>query len=423
MKRILVALHGTRGDIQPGLAVAHALQVAGNDVTLLVPQAFASWVAPSMRCIFVPIDLRAQVTTSKMLAAFHAGSPRGFARIAEEFENQSDSAFQQFLVDASDGVEAIIAHPMLIERAWAVAEFRGIRLMPYCTLPMWPTRDFGATLLGGPQWGSFNWVSHALLYHLLWRQQRSMIQAWRKRLGLAPAKEMYLSRMQREQLPSIETYSETLCPKPSDWGTRRLMTGLVRPPPELRARMGETTLPEELEHWLATGAPPIFITFGSQPLLGRPGLVAALRSVLSARGLRAIFDLGWSPLDPPLNDATTFCLRGVNHAALLPRCTAAMHHGGAGSTAAASEAGIPSIVCAAVLDQPFWGKRIEALGCGRWVKYRKLTEQTFGTALDAVLTEPVRQRAREVGRMIALEQGLANVARMVAESLGEQSHG
>ena len=104
---------------------------------------------------------------------------------------------------------------------------------------------------------------------------------------------------------------------------------------------------------------------------------------------------------PRLPD-TLFALDEVPHSWLFPRLAAVVHHGGAGTTAAALAAGKPSIVCPYFHDQPFWGERIRDLGAGPPpIPQRELTADRLAEAIRIASTDVgMRQRAEAVGEKI-----------------------
>lgn len=413
--RILIATSGTRGDVQPAIVLCDELARAGHTVRLCAPKCFAAWAA-RLGIDFVAIDFDVARAITAEAPVLEGGSQRRFFQWVEQQEGEAEHAYADALVAASEGMDAIVAHPMLVDRAAAVAEALRIPIVTYSTVPLYRTREFSPLIMGSPRLGVLNPLAHSLYLRLHWRAVAPAVQRLRARLGVQPVNEAFLARAARERLPSIETYSTTLCPRPADWGDERVMTGVVRLSQPLRDSLGERTLPAELLAWLDDRPAPLFVSFGSMPLLDKPGLVDAIEGEAERRGIPVVFGLGWSQLDRVTSDRSFF-VRDVNHAALLPRCVAAMHHGGAGSTAAAAEAGIPAIVCAAFVDQPFWARRIEALGAGVALPYQRFTQARFASALDRALDAELQTRACEIGVKVRAEDGAKVLAQAVRTCL------
>ncbi|MBB3116009.1 glycosyltransferase, partial [Corynebacterium bovis] len=154
----------------------------------------------------------------------------------------------------------------------------------------------------------------------------------------------------------------------------------------------------DLAAWLAAGDPPLFVTFGSMPVPD-PDLVR--RQVLDAcrgRGVRVLFSLGGGAGRGAGDDADVFEVGAVDQSALLPRCAAAVHHGGAGTTAASLRAGVPTMIYAFGFEQPFWAARVAELSVGTGGSFSGLDAATFRADLDRALAPETVRRAAEVAR-------------------------
>jgi sterol 3beta-glucosyltransferase len=150
----------------------------------------------------------------------------------------------------------------------------------------------------------------------------------------------------------------------------------------------------------------VFFGFGSMPVLDGAATLEMIRAVSAELGVRAIVTAGWSRLDR-VEDDGLIALDTVDHQSLLPRCAAAVHHGGAGTTVASVAAGIPTLVCSVIADQPFWGARCRTLGIGDTVPFSKLDAGRLARGLRRVLVPDMRARAAAVGRQVASEDGVA----------------
>ena len=99
----------------------------------------------------------------------------------------------------------------------------------------------------------------------------------------------------------------------------------------------------------------------------------------------------------------------------MPRCIAAVHHGGSGTTAAVTRAGIPSVVLSVFLDQPFWGWRLTQTGLGVTLPFRRLTPARLRAALACALDQERRERARAFAEVVAAEDGAALAAELIEQ--------
>jgi len=177
----------------------------------------------------------------------------------------------------------------------------------------------------------------------------------------------------------------------------------------LKDKLGERGLAPELEAWLAKGPPPIYIGFGSMPVLDASRTLAMTRRVLAQLGARAVIAAGWSGLGEASDDSVRI-IGETDHAALFARCEAAVHHGGAGTTHSSLRAGLPTLICSVFADQPFLGHRVATLGVGATFPFQKLDESRLLAGLRHLRRDDVRERARRLGSALREERGLEEVA-------------
>lgn len=157
------------------------------------------------------------------------------------------------------------------------------------------------------------------------------------------------------------------------------------------------------------------------PVLDPAAAIAMVSRVTERLGVRALVSAGWGRLaaDTAPEGAVGAHVHGVgalDHEAVLPRCRAAVHHGGAGTTAAALGAGLPSVVCSVFADQPFWGARLERLGVGAHVRFASLDERTLTSALGRMLASGVATRATDLGGRLRAEPPAAGRAADLVEA-------
>lgn len=172
-------------------------------------------------------------------------------------------------------------------------------------------------------------------------------------------------------------------------------------------------LPEEVVRFLDSGDPPVFVGFGSMPADSEAarGPVAAAR----AAGRRVIVSRGWADL--AVTDESPDCLviGDVGHDALFPRVAAVVHHGGAGTTAAAARAGVPQIVTPMFGDQFYWAGRVVDLGVGAAVAHGAMTERSLAEVLRKTLRADVEVAARTLARQVRRDGAEIAARRLEAE--------
>ncbi len=139
-------------------------------------------------------------------------------------------------------------------------------------------------------------------------------------------------------------------------------------------------------------------------------------------GVQAVLLSGWAGLgDADLPD-TILRLDAAPHGWLFPRMDAVVHHGGAGTTAAALRAGTPPIIVPHMADQPFWGGRVHALGVGpKPILRPKLTADRLAHAIRQAVTDPqMAERAKHLSAQIQAEDGLGNAIAAVEDVFGQR---
>jgi UDP:flavonoid glycosyltransferase YjiC (YdhE family) len=233
--------------------------------------------------------------------------------------------------------------------------------------------------------------------------RRAVNQARQKVLGLPPLP--FLGpppRMFRDQ-PALYGFSPRVLPRPRDWNANQVITGywFLESP-------GSWQPSAALAEFLGAGPPPVVVGFGSMHDPHAGELTGRVIEALTRARLRGVLLTGWGGLSNKVRSDAIYVAESVPHDWLFPRAAAVVHHGGAGTTAAALRAGVPSIVVPFMADQPFWGSRIARLGVGpRPIPRRRMSALRLANALCAATLDPeMRRRASELGEQIRAEDGV-----------------
>lgn len=176
----------------------------------------------------------------------------------------------------------------------------------------------------------------------------------------------------------------------------------------------------ELVDFIEAGPPPVYVGFGSMNNREAEVMARTVVDALAMAKQRAVIATGWGSLGDAALPETVFKVDAVPHDWLFPRMAAVVHHGGAGTTAEGLRAGVPSVIVPFIVDQPFWGARIRALGVGPDpIPLRRLTAGRLAQAIRSAATDPgMRQRARHLGAALRAEDGLACAVKLLREHLG-----
>lgn len=327
------------------------------------------------------------------------------------------------LLDMADGADLVVTGLMGQERGATVAEFRGAAFVPLHYCPVRPSRSVPvplgplAALQAIPMLSEAVWrlVDHAFW----WGSARRGDVALRQRLGIPSATGPLGGRLRDAGTPEIQAYDPGLFPAlAAEWGPQRPLTGFV----SLPARPGDHPVADDAVHdWLGQGSPPVYVGFGSMPLSDPSTTFAHLVETIRAQGRRILLCAG------PNTDAVAglfdrpevLVVRAVDHDGVLPRCVAAVHHGGAGTTGATARAGVPSLIAAFSADQPLWGRAISDAGLGAACGVRRVDD---GDALPAlirrILDPDMAQRSRTYAQsMIGPPQAISAIAEILERTV------
>ncbi|MEE4024262.1 glycosyltransferase [Gordonia sp. PKS22-38] len=422
---IAMILYGSRGDIQPGVCLALELQRRGHHVTLLAPPDFVDLATKAGVAAVRPVGLDAHAawTSDAAAAAQQSRNPLRRWRFALETVRGGFAAFDDDLVGALVGssasarhVDTIVVAPLCQDRGLALAERLGAGLVVLRYGPMSENGMMGA-IPGlsdslSPHWKRRTW---RIADRITWTATGWNENRFRRRLGLPRARAPLPRRLSTAGIPQIQAYDEALIPGLADeWGDAKPVVGFFDLPTSRRRAMGEIDGRDtELGRWLAAGAPPLFITFGSMPLRDHDKVIATVRAAARTAGLRCLV-AGREHRGVGPDDDTVFVSGPLDHGSVLPKCAAALHHGGAGTTAATLRAGLPTFVCPITADQPFWGHRVQTLGVGCSVRLSALTPEALTAGLRTLMSAPVRAAARDVAeRMVESDKAVAAAADIV----------
>jgi UDP:flavonoid glycosyltransferase YjiC (YdhE family) len=409
--RVTIPTTGSRGDVQPYVALGVGLRERGHEVCLATHIDFEGFVRDH-GLDFYPLAaagraLQASQTGDRML---HAGS-RPFAFLKEYTRLRRpllhDLMRRAWL--ACRGADVILATNPDFLLADAIAERERLPMVWTALQPVAPSRFQPNCLFPScPSWvpGSslYHLATHAVTGFSMWLLlRRELNRARQDVLGLPPLP--YYGPVGSFIAPRLclHGYSAFVAPPPCDWGACHHVTGYW-----FLDTAAAWQAPAPLLDFLAAGATPICIGFGSMHDRDAARVTSIVVSALEQTGQRGILLTGWGGLNAVRTSSRVFALAAAPHDWLFPRVAAVVHHGGAGATAAAVRAGVPSLAVPFMSDQPFWGHRLHALGVApRPIPHRHLSVARLAQGIRRMLgDEPMRRRAAELGAGVRAEEGV-----------------
>ncbi|MEV4206331.1 glycosyltransferase [Nocardia salmonicida] len=380
--RSLLAFTGSRGDAQPGILLARALRERGHDVTLaLAPNLVAFAHDHGVPAVPFGRDTADLLHAQRTDRRFTSRDPR--ARLRALFDLQRRGVPEQIedLRALAPGHDVVVAGMAGEEAAESVARAVGL---PFAAVHFFPIQPNSAVPVA-----PVRWAAHLPGFVHRWGWS---VLARARAAALAPA--LPVITEQNAASVRIQAYD----PRLFSGVDEQLPGPFVGFPVDSNGFLSSTAVSEpplsspSLDAWLDEGSAPIYVGFGSMDVGDPAAFVATLREVCARRGRRLLLASGWATIGPGFEDAVAI-VGQVDHARVLPRCVAAVHHGGAGTTAAALRAGVPQVICSVQADQPYWGQALRRLGLAATIPAKKLTGERLDALLDLVSRPDVVLRA------------------------------
>jgi sterol 3beta-glucosyltransferase len=419
--KALLLTHGSRGDVQPFAALAAALTGAGHEVVLAAPASSAA-VADPFCARVIPLD----DGTNKLVddrAAWEAVERnfRGLRgkRLGLRLLRRNRVAMRRVFGDLAalgrvlaeeDDVDVVV-HQVNVP-GHAIAELLGVPAVPVCLQPFWvPTPSFADPLFPYRLPSALNRASYLSTKTFVRALTGSPGRFRRDGLGLPRRRFAHdpLRRPDGTRAPVLQAFSRHVLPPGTRYPEFVHTPGFFFLPPRV-----PWTPPADLAGFLAAGEPPVYLGFGSMVGSDPARIGQIVATALRASGVRAVVALGRGGIRPDGLGRDAFCLTEAPHDWLFPRMAAVVHHGGAGTTAAALAAGRPQVVCPFMFDQPYFGRRLSALGVApRPQPLRELTASGLARAIGDAVSGTAPDRARELGELIRAEDGTGHAVKVL----------
>ncbi len=419
--RVAIFAVGTRGDVQPAAVLGAELIRRGHEVIMGLPGEIASFgirmgveVSPIGA---EPLEFMGSEEVRRWLGA---GDVRQVIKGFMDFKRQNTDRIAEAMAEASDGADLIVSGILTEDEAACIAEWRQVPMVGLHHAPLRQNSAFPLFVLSTRRLpGAVNRMMYPPIEFAGWRVIAADVNRLRRRLGLPPTREPTPTALARAGATEIQAFSRFLVPELEHWDQRRPLVGFLGLSPEQRRLLGEDKLDPAVDVWLDEGEPPVYFGFGSMPIHNARGTLALIERVSRSLGVRALVSAGWTDLPAGISSDGQVCVVGaLDHDAVLPRCRVAVHHGGAGTTAASIGAGLPTVVCSVLGDQPFWGARLQRLGIGATLRFSDLNERVLARAVEPLLHPGRRERVARFAAQLKSDDAPGRTADIL-----EQVHG
>lgn len=431
--KVLVLTIGTRGDVQPLIALAAGLAGHGHAVTVCTSVRYADVVA---RCglRFAPLsdDLVALVETPEGRRTI-AGTGGLISRmrgasdlIGRSLQIQRDLFRDGWAAARELEPDVILCHPKM-----SIGIHYAERLsVPALLTPLFPLFDptsaYPAPGLPSLRFGRrttalYNRTSHRALKRTIGLASRWLFASWRSSVDLPrlPLMADVLQRADGAAVPLLNGWSRHVVPEPGDSRLDARRTAGFW----FLERDDAWQPDERLRAFLEHGDRPVFIGFGSMSGTDPARTTDLVLAALDRAGLRGVLAAGWGGLQADALPETALMLDEVPHDWLFERVSAVVHHGGAGTTAAGLRAGRPSVICPFFGDQTFWAERVRKLGVGPApLPQRRLTADRLADAIrESVDSGSISKRAADLGRLLRHENGIATAVEFIERTVASDN--
>jgi len=408
--RVLLATTGSEGDVRPFVALARELLTRGHEVLFAAPDHFAGSVAGhgvAFRSIGPPWDTEAlSRTLARVLAT--SNPVVQIAAIVENLVEAQRRMVPELLAMAPEH-DLVVYQPLLVA-APAAARARDVPHVSLQLMPMHAARTYSPMGRNLGPWlnGALWWLARRLLRRATDATLNTIVEA----AGLAPWRDV-LADASPSSLLDIVAVSPRIMQRDPAWPTSSHLTGYLfldepdfAPDPALAA--------------FVEGEPPVVVGFGSMHGFDAEATTRTILDAVRDLPRKVVLQAGWAGLGRADLPAHVHLASFVPHSWLFARAACVVHHGGAGTTAAAFRAGVPQTFVSHFGDQPGWAKRAKAHGVSAGsVPHRKLHARWLRERIDRMLADTDLQRAaRGLGEAIRDEKGEAAAAELIERAVG-----
>lgn len=412
--RIAIAVHGTRGDVEPAIAVALELLRRGHHVDMAVPPnlvLFALEAGLDSVTAYGP-DSQKQLESELFKKWWRLRNPIKVFHQARLYTIAGWEEMSVVLFKLGKSADLILCGTTYQEVAANVAEALNIQL---AALHYFPLRVNNHILPIRPPyflikilWKIAEWAH--------WKIIQPAYDLQRENLRLPISQISPVTKMIKNGIFEIQAYDKVFFPGlEAQWNGQRPLVGTM----SLELKTNED---DDIESWINSGSPPIYFGFGSMSVDNPNQTIEMIIYLSQILGERALICTGSLSTEMFSKIDSVKLVKSVNHSRVFPLCRAIVHHGGAGTTAASVRSGVPSVILWVGADQPIWATQVKRLGIGTSRRLSKTSAVSLQLDLETVLQPKYIAKAREVSNQITLPSESLNATVKLLESLTPSSH-
>ena len=400
--KIILATCGSRGDVQPLIALGSGLLNAGHDVMICASPEHAAWVE-NYRLPFKAVGSNVMKFLETHSNVHSLKAITGFVRfIRQEVRVQLEK-----LPEIIAGADMVIGSSLLVG-ARTAAESVNVpyyymvfcpQIIPSKHHPMLHVRNHRLpTWLNRFSWWFFKHLDANVNY-------RKLINTERTKHGLPPVSDVFSHLLGNHVIVATDPLLGTV---PDDVKIPFTQTGYLH-------LDQQGSLPDDLEEFITAGSPPVFMGFGSMPSEDPQKTTQILLHAARTAGARVVLSRGWANLAGDHNDRDVYFANDLPHNRLFPQMAAVAHHGGAGTTANAAKAGVPQIIVPHITDQFYWGHQIHRKRLGpKPIQRSHLTAPRLAEAITACISDPVyAHTARNYSAKLNMQTPVENAIKVI----------
>jgi UDP:flavonoid glycosyltransferase YjiC (YdhE family) len=407
--KIVLTSVGSRGDVQPMVAIAQALVRRGHRVVIAAPPDFGPWIESfGFEAVGMGSDVNAFL--QRLREVLGANIARFFSLTRDLFDKELPAQMDT-LVDIARDADAIVFGGGSA-MAPSAGEKLGIPVIGVLfTTCVIPSSDHAPVVVPWrtlPRWmNALLWKLESPMWNVLLRRG---VNAGRARHGLTPVRDMVTYLFERSHY--MAGVDDAVLPLSPEWRAR------IPPVGFLLLDASDAALEPDLESWLDAGEPPVYVGFGSMTGRGPERMKRIVVDAIGSLGRRALVSRGWANLGEGVPEGWRV-IGEVPHEKLFPRMACVIHHGGSGTTASALRAGVPQVLVPLILDQYHHAQVLYEQGLTpRPVPMEKITAPQLGNAIRDALALP-REKREAVARRLRASRGAdAIVDRIEAAAAG-----